>query len=240
MKPIIAITLNHKKEDESSNYSQCTLREHYFNAVFKAGGTAISIPYIKESISDYLDLVDGVIVPGGDFAYPDEWYDDPNVEKPYSYSKRVNFDIAIIEEIIKRDIPFLGICAGMQTLGGVLGCKLQANIGKSLNSDINHRSESCEDIEKCTHNVKIKSGSLLEKIIGQNALDTNSIHKEGFIEINDKVIASAIAEDGAIECIEMPNKKHIIGVQWHPEFLIEEGSLHLKLFESLVNAAKKD
>ena len=46
------------------------------------------------------------------------------------------------------------------------------------------------------------------------------------------------SEDGVIEGIENPNQKFCIGVQWHPEFLIDDKDL--EIFKALVESSRKN
>ena len=165
----------------------------------------------KKYLDSYLNLVDGIIIPGGNKITP--------------------FDYYILNEAIKRDIPTLGICLGMQ---------LMAYFDKYFKpikneSYINHFQESDDEL---THKVYIKEDSLLYKIINKKEILVNSFHNY-HIEENEKFNISAISEDGMIEGVEYPNKKFILGVQWHPEisYMFDEDSR--KIIDYFINICKK-
>jgi len=235
-KPLIGITLDSQEEGSFSARPHFALRKRYFEAISKAGGLGIGIPHITEDIEEYLDQVSALVVPGGGFATPDEWYIDPNEPKPYESSPRLAFDVAIIEAALKRDMPLLCICAGMQILGGILGCKLTPNVNKYLNSSIDHLNE--KPAEEYGHAVEVEPNTLLHKIVQCNKFDVNTAHQEAIVEAPDNVVINCKAPDGCIEGIELPNHKFALGVQWHPEFFTTQGEKSFEIIQAFVKCAK--
>lgn len=143
----------------------------------------------KDSIEKYLDMVDGVVFPGGNKITP--------------------FDKYLLERCIDRDIPTLGICLGMQ----LMSCYKDDFQVFKIESSINHFQDS-DDI--LTHKVSIDKESILFKILKKEEIQVNSFHKFHISE-NEHFKNISYSEDGFIEGIEMPNKKFIVGIQWHPE-----------------------
>ncbi len=148
---------------------------NYFKKTCKKNIYPIIIP--EDSDILILSICDGIIMPGGD-----------------SVSE---FDKKVLEYVIKKDIPYLGICLGMQVMGDKL---------KYVN---NHYLKK--------HIVNIKKDTLLYDIYKSNKISVNSRHHEA-VE-NTKYFISAVSNDNTIEAIEIKNKKFILGVQWHPEDL---------------------
>lgn len=148
---------------------------NYVKKIKKDNIIPIIIP--ENSELSILSICDGIIMPGGD-----------------SVSE---FDKKVLEYVIKKDIPYLGICLGMQVMGDKL---------KYVN---NHYLKE--------HIVNIKKDTLLYDIYKTNKIIVNSRHHEA-VE-NTKYCISAVSNDNTIEAIEIKNKKFILGVQWHPEDL---------------------
>lgn len=161
----------------------------------------------KNFYRDIVDLCDGIIIPGG---Y--RWY---------------NFDEFITEYAIEKDIPVFGICMGMQLLATLDN---NEDCLKLIESTIEHRQRDKDYV----HSVNIVNDSFLKKIINKDQIKVNSKHRYHVCKVN-KFKISAYSEDGIIEAIELPNKKFVIGVQWHPEKMINYDDAANKLFDRFIS-----
>jgi putative glutamine amidotransferase len=236
MRPLIGITLDYVLSGSFSQRPHYAIRENYFKAITAAGGTAVGIPFFAELIDDYLSRIDALVVPGGDFALDPAWY--IKGEQPaFPPTPRLKFDIEIIGKALAKNIPLLGICAGMQIMGGMQGCTLTADINKYAKTALCHLND--ETAENYAHDVMVNKDSLLAKIVARESFAVNSRHKEGIVKLSDKVALAGKAEDGVIEAIEIKNRDFALGVQWHPEFFIKENEPNFKIFQALVKAAAK-
>lgn len=125
-------------------------------------------------------------------------------------SKIYDIDYQIIQYLYEIDKPTLGICLGMQIMGKLFNGKVRTEI-----EDGKHCKE-----EEYVHNIIIKKDSLLHKIIGEEKIKVNSRHMKQ-IPYTD-LDCVAYSEDNVLEAIEDPNKKFFMGIQWHPESLMED------------------
>lgn len=238
MRPIIGITLDWEEKGTFSKRPYYALRESYFDIIYKAGGLPLAIPYVAEAIDEYLSQISALVVPGGDFALNRDWYINPDEEKPWPPSKRLEFDIAIVKNVLDRNIPFLGICAGMQVMGGISGAKMTPNINKYLNTHIDHRNHCQAD--EFAHEVIVAKNSLLYKITNRERFPVNTAHSEAIVEIAKDLLVSGRSEDGVIEAIERMDKDFAIGVQWHPEFFMKNTSdPSFLIFKALIDKARE-
>lgn len=168
--------------------------------------------YSKEEIEDLkrvLKLCDGFILPGGD-----TWY---------------QLDEIVVEYAIKEDKPLLAICLGMQALSKILSGEKRIAYDNTIKNQsfINHYVP----LEDFVHAVTIDKNSKLFSIIGEEKINVNSRHNYHIKEI-DKYFISSRSEDGLIESVELNDKRFIIGVQWHPESILDKDINSKKLFES--------
>lgn len=213
----IGVTLDIAPSGSFSKRPHYALRVHYFDAVSYTGALPVPVPHLSDRIEDYLDNIDGLLVPGGGFASPKDWYEEPGADMPYEPSARLQYDLAVIEAALKRDMPVLGICAGMQLMAGLRGCKMTHNVHTRYDTAIDHMNGA--PAEEYCHAVHVVSGTLLAEMYGaENAPDVNSAHCEAVVSCPEGVIISATAPDGVIEAIELPQHRFALGVQWHPEF----------------------
>tara|TARA_Y100001960_G_scaffold333722_1_gene440532 strand:+ start:5297 stop:5983 length:687 start_codon:yes stop_codon:yes gene_type:complete len=205
------------------------LEIRYFQAIEKAG--ALPIPITYSNIEEQLKLVDGILLPGGDFVTPACYYVE-NECSPY-LDEGIWWDayMAIGNYALEHNIPLLGICGGMQTLGVLLGGKLRQGI----------ESHRIPDNKQIAHSIKIEKDTILHDIFKQDEVSINSIHREAVAQISDNIKVSAVAEDGIIEAIESKNHNFALGVQWHPECLLDEAYADLKqikIFEYFIEKCK--
>ncbi len=175
--------------------------------------------YSKEEIEDLervLCLCDGFILPGGD-----TWY---------------QLDEVVVEYAIREDKPLLAICLGMQVLSKVLSGEKRVGYDNTVknNSVINHLEPS----KTFVHSVVINKNSKLYSIIGKKKITVNSRHSY-HVSLSDNLYISARSSDGLIEGVELKDKKFIIGVQWHPESILDKSRYSRKLFRAFLKYSQK-
>lgn len=131
-------------------------------------------------------------------------------------------DFLIIKYAYEFDLSLLGICMGMQSLGKYFNGNLELVD--------NHYSKSDY------HFININSLSKIFKILNRSKIKVNSRHKYKLSNTDLKI--SAYSQDNVIEAIEVPNKKYIIGVQWHPESMISYDIVSKQLLDSFIESCK--
>ena len=134
--------------------------------------------------------------------------------------EKEEYDIDIINYLYKIDKPVLGICLGMQIMGMAFNGTLE-NIS-------NHKNKL-----SYSHSVKIDKKSHLFKILKKEKINVNSRHNSVLKNTNLSIVG--ISNDNKIEAIEAKDKKFFIGVQWHPENMIDYDFEQSKLFKYFIN-----
>ncbi len=233
-RPIIGLTANYSDMD-------ITLRDCYYKQVVAAGGVPVALPPVADTavVINTLDRLDGLIFTGGADYNPLWGGEQPeralgNVNKERDLAELLTVGLAY-----NRQIPMLGICRGMQTLALALGGKLTQDIYStdSEQGKVPHRIKHSQDAARneATHTVALEAGSILAELYQTDRLFVNSFHHQAVADCGKRFKATAQALDGIVEAMESREFKDIMGVQWHPEWLEEDG---LKLFAWLVRRAK--
>lgn len=233
-RPMIGILLDYVAEGSFSSRPHYALRQGYFDAVELAGGLPVALPYQHDILEEYLNHIDGIVLPGGFYPFPKPYYGE-DLDPNEAIHPRVAFETSFARAILNRDKPVLGICAGMQVLGAALGATLYRDLHDVIDTAIDHLNE--KPAEKIAHDVTVVEGTHLREIVGQNTMGVNTAHREALVSIPDGAVVNAIAPDGVIEGMEIPSQKFALAVQWHPEFFRVPGDPNLALFEHLVKAA---
>lgn len=235
--PIIGFTLDYEESGGYSKYPWYAIRDNYCAAVAKFGATPIALPHEVAQVPHYLELLDGLIITGGNFDVPPEMYGDSAThEKVTLKRRRTEFEWAITKGALARNMPVFGICGGEQLLNVILGGTLIQHIPDTIPNALAH--EQPNPRHEIGHEVDIIDDTLLKRIVGTSSLPVNSAHHQAVAKVAEGAIVNSHAPDGVIEGLELPQSTHpfCLGVQWHPEFLITEGDA--KLFAAFVNAAR--
>ncbi len=223
-RPLIGITGNY--EDLT-----CKLAEGYYKQVVAAGGTPVIVPPLSstEAIVETLRHLDGLLLSGGADINPLYQGEEPIPALHGINRERDLPELLITRLAYDRQLPILGICRGIQTLAVALGGKVEQDIKAS----IKHSQEA--DRSEPTHTVAVDQDSTLYNIYGSPTLLVNSFHHQAVREPGSKLRVVAKAPDGIIEAVESAEFKSVLGVQWHPECLGQDG---LPLFQWLVGEAR--
>ncbi len=189
--------------------------DNYVRAVTDAGGSAaVIIDITPAEAIDKLGKIDGLLISGGEDVDPSLYGETPHPQTQAPNKTRDAFEIAMIQEAVKRDIPVLGICRGMQIMNVAMGGKLIQDMPGHKGTD---------GREEVFHEIFISPGSKLAATIGQGHGGfplVNSLHHQGFDNARVAKGLRAVAfspKDGIVEAVESLNNTFVMAVQFHPE-----------------------
>jgi putative glutamine amidotransferase len=140
--------------------------------------------------------------------------------------ERSDFEISLLKEMIRHKKPVFGICYGMQLINVALGGTLYQDIESQLSSDINHR--------KGYHKIVIQEN----RFIQEGEFSVNSTHHQAIKELGAGLVDFVFSPDKLIEAFYRKDYPFLVGVQWHPERLLDD-NLSLALFYSFIGASKR-
>jgi gamma-glutamyl-gamma-aminobutyrate hydrolase PuuD len=157
-------------------------------------------------------------------------YGEPADPRTVSDPDRDGWELAVLDAALRRGLPVLAICRGMQLLNVACGGSLHQHL-----PDVVGAAEHLPSPETfgCTA-VRIEPSSRLAAITGGRAVRCH--HHQAVRRLGDGLVAAAWARDGTIEAIEHTGHDFVLGVQWHPE----EDAADARLFQALVRAASRD
>lgn len=231
-KPIIGIPSKHRRDIENDLWSRHEVVEELRYLICKHGGIAIMLLPCQlssdfnesdlgddkiltdEEIKDLhtqVDMCDGIILQGGDYSN--------------------EYEVEIGRYALEKDIPLIGICAGFNNILRALG----SNIYEDLSKSHSHYDRIYR------HEIDIIEGTRLYDLIGEKKYQVNSLHT--MIADRERVEPyariCAYSYDGLVESFEVPDKKFVLAMKWHPELMQEDAYVD-RLFEQFLRAAGKE
>ncbi len=211
------------------------LKRSYADAVYRAGGLPVLLPYALDAADELLARLEGLLLAGGAFDIPPEEYGEtPQPGCGPVKPERTRFERRVLEGALARGLPVLGVCGGMQLLNVAHGGTLVQDLPTQHDGALAHQQP--DDPRKPSHAVRVETGSLLHRICETEALQVNSTHHQAVAKLGAGLDVIARAPDGVVEAIQSHQLRFVLGVQWHPESLSDDPSR--RIYRALVDAAR--
>jgi putative glutamine amidotransferase len=218
-----------------------TVNQKYLNAVIEAACCLpILIPAVGPQIEPWgiIDMLDGLLLTGSPSnVHPSEYGCAPRHPETLHDPARDATTLPLIREAVRRDLPMLAICRGLQELNVALGGTLHQRVDE-VPGRLNHRShrDSPDGPYGPAHGVALTPGGLLAGLAGSAEHLVNSLHSQGIDRPAPDLRVEAVAPDGQIEAVSLPGARFVVGVQWHPEYKRRESPLSCALFAAFSQA----
>ena len=211
--------------------------DEYRTAVEENGGRVVIIAQGQGAleIDAALERLEGLLVPGGIDVDPMFYGEarDEELERTDAALDRLEF--RALRHAADHALPVLGICRGHQLLN-VFG-------GGSLVQDIptQHHAEEkvCHRGGTSRHPIDIVAGSILHDCFGTTRVQVNTYHHQAIKQLAPAFVVTARTDDGIIEGIARPGQRFVVGVQFHPEKMRDEGAGFNAVYAQFVQAARK-
>ena len=208
-------------------------------AIVLAGGDPVLVVAVDEADESaperYADMLDAFVFAGGvDIAPSTYGQPDPPPGTALHEPVRDRFEIALLHAVRGRGKPILGVCRGMELMN--------VAYGGTLVDGIVHPTEPVpmDGFERMVlHRVTLAPGSLAEAVYGSTDVAVGCLHHQGVGSVPSELTASGWAPDGIVEVIEGDREGgFLLGILFHPEYMISRNPVHLRPYEALIEAAR--
>lgn len=236
--PLVAVSTSGYVR-EKTGVANHLLPQTYTRALLAAGVMPVLVPSTVDtaSLRSLYERVDGIVVSGGGDVSP-RFSGLDSCELVYGVEDvRDETEINLIRWAHEDDKPLLGICRGLQVMNVTFGGTLIMDIPTEIGTSITHSMGAHASQRKLLlHSVEIQSDSKVNPSLGTGNVEVNSIHHQAIKTLGEGVHPFAYAPDGVIEGIEIPDARFFVGVQWHPEELVEFHPQMRALFQQFAEA----
>ena len=216
--PVIGITSTNRLESDD-NY--ITAIEDFKGKPRNFAAQDSSIRTHLASISEYLSHIDGLLLTGGGDINPSVYFQERHFSIGGVSRSRDALEIGLFQKALEADMPVFGICRGIQIMSVAMGGSLHQHIPDipNLPQALPHKIAG----DDSRHDIEITEGSLLRDLIGEPFAEVNSAHHQAVDVVGEGFVVTARSTaDGIIEAIEHPDKRFMLGVQYHPERMLNK------------------
>ena len=221
------------------------MNQRYFHACTGVGAIPWMVPLLDddpETLRAIYDRLDGIFLPGGVDMDPRSYGCDRHDLCGRTDLPRDAAELAFTRWAIDDAKPVFGVCRGMQVInvaaGGTLVQDCAGLFAGSIKHDYFPGAGWARDY--LAHPVRIAEGSRLHEAFGATEVPVNSMHHQGICDLGQGLAATAWASDGLVEAVEAAREDHfMVGVQWHPEMLVDTDEGTRRLFDAFIEAANQ-
>jgi putative glutamine amidotransferase len=236
--PIVGIPACLRTVNERTSHM---VNEKYPKALIETiGCLPVVIPAVGSQVDmcEIVELLDGLLLTGSPSnVHPEHYEGEPSAEGTLHDRERDATTLPLIREAVRRDLPVLAICRGIQELNVALGGTLHQRVHE-LPGRLNHRARKDQPGGPYgpSHPVRLLPGGLIAALAGSEEVMVNSLHSQGIDRPAPGLVVEAVAPDGQIEAVSLPEARFVVGVQWHPEYKALENVLSSALFSAFGRA----
>lgn len=172
-----------------------------------------------EHIQNALNQIDGLLLTGGDDFNPELYGEKAHPALGEVCDLRDAFELQLLCAAKERDLPVFGICRGAQAIGVAFGGRLWQDLPSQLPKCIEHRTTDAKTPVR--HSLAVQRNTKLSHILERESIVVNSYHHQAIKDCPQGFAVSALSADGVIEAVEACSSWFCVGVQWHPERMLD-------------------
>ena len=243
-KPLVAVVSDRRQIDAAHYFHM--VGEKYLQALISGSGIyPIGLPSManKLDVSETLDHVDGLFFTGSPSnVEPARYAGPPSKPGTWHDPERDSVALSILPAAVKAGLPLLGVCRGFQEINVAFGGTLHQLVHEVPGYNV-HKEDPNATFEVQygpSHEVTFVAGGLLERITGEQTITVNSLHSQAVDQLADGLKVEATADDGLVEAFVIEDAPAFaLGVQWHPEWRVQEDEPSMAIFKAFGDACRK-
>jgi putative glutamine amidotransferase len=212
--------------------------DSYMRALLAAGAAPVLVPVVdgEAALRRVYASLDGLLLAGGPDVDPVRYGEQARPQLRRVTPERDRLELELLEWALADDLPVFGICRGIQVLNVALGGSLWQDIAAQVPEAQKHDYHPGYPESRRSHAVEVAPASRLASRIGTGEFWVNSLHHQAIGRLGRGLRVTAQAPDGIIEAVEMTACRWVLGVQWHPEWMVPEDPGMRGLFEGFAAA----
>jgi putative glutamine amidotransferase len=242
-RPVIGVTTQTQDAIPNELPACWIMGQRYVEVLTSFGAVPWLVPLVandESTLRAIYERLDGVFLPGGADIDPSSYGDEKHPTCGRTDLARDRTEVALARWAAEDGKPVLAVCRGEQILNVAAGGTLYQDLAAHREGSIKHDyfpvdGRYTRDFR--SHRVHITEGTRLGRLLEDDVVEVNSMHHQGIKTLAPGLVASAVAPDGVIEAVEPANGQFMIGVQWHPENLVETDPRMHRLFAAFIDAA---
>lgn len=204
------------------------LHNVYVDGVARAGGVPVLLPPQEHGADEVIARLDALVLSGGSDIDPEYYQQQPHPHTRVVRPRRDDWELRLLRCALDAGLPVLGVCRGAQLLNVALGGTLDQHVPDT----VGHQRHCPEPGVFGRTRVTLRAGSALAGLLGPE-VSVDCHHHQAIDKVAPGLEVTGQSDDGTVEAVELPGRRFVLGVQWHPE---NDGA-DLRLFEALVAAA---
>ncbi len=239
--PVIGVPGYWHESDAILGRQATAVPDSYLRALLKVGAIPLIIPVMPTGIilEDLFRMIDGLLLIGGPDLEPIHFNQAPLPGLRKVTPARDRMELLVAEWALASDLPILAICRGIQVLNVASGGTLWQDIASQQPQALKHDYHPGYPEDFLAHEIQPLAGSRLAEMVGTEAIAVNSIHHQAIDQLGQGIRPVAWAPDGIIEAVEGTDARWVVGVQWHPEWLLDGDPPMAALFRAFCDACRQ-
>jgi len=232
--PVIGIPGYWHESEAILGHQATAVPDSYIRALSKINALPLIIPVLqsRKILEQFFQMIDGLLLIGGPDLDPVHYNQLKHAQLRKVTLARDNMEMQVSIWALEANLPIMAICRGIQVLNVAAGGTLWQDIASQLPNAAKHDYYPDYPKNFLAHTVKLMPDSRLTEIIGDDDVSVNSLHHQAIDKLGQNLRTVAYAPDGIIEAVERVDAKWTVGVQWHPEWLIESDQRMMNLFKA--------